>query len=205
MYRFGRATEGERVDRVENPIILHVPVRGKSQPIRVELHGRTQLVLGKLPASITPIVRDDPAEKDFLAGFLDAVVLSLLPGHHNPDEYHAHVITGGNRADPSQSHRVFHGIDEAKAREFLLNLLADLLQDSHAYLLPCEAVFDYLSKQRSIESSVEEMKENDNKSCSSRYGPVPNFEDYDPPDEEEASRVIERRFGLFREAGGMAK
>ena len=65
-----------------------------------------------------------PAEKDFLAGFLDAVVLSLLPGHHVPDEYHAHVIPGGDGADLAKSHRVFHGIDPAKAREFLINLLA---------------------------------------------------------------------------------
>ena len=83
---------------------------------------------------------------------------------------------------------MFHGIDQAKAREFLTNLLADLLGGSHAYLLPCEAVFDYLSKNRSIESSVEEMKENENKSCSSRYGPVPNFEEYDPPGAAEAKQ-----------------
>ena len=41
-----------------------------------------------------------------------------------------------------KSHRVFHGIDQANAREFLINLLADLLGGSHAYLLPCEAVFE---------------------------------------------------------------
>ena len=90
-----------------------------------------------------------------------------------------------------------------KAREFLIGLLADLLGGSHAYLLPCEAVFDYLCKNRSIESSVEEMKENENKSCSSRHGPVPNFEEYEPPAAAEASRIIERRFGLFRESGGI--
>ena len=203
VYRFGHASEAERVDRIEGPIILDVPVRGSSQPIRVELHGRTELVADELPASITPVVKDKPTEKDFLAGFLDAVVLALLPGHHVPDEYHAHVIPGDDRADLAKSHRVFHGIDQAKAREFLTNLLADLLGGSHAYLLPCEAVFDYLSKKRSIESSVEEMKENENKSCSSRYGPVPNFEEYDPPGFEEAQRLIERRFGLFLESGGI--
>ncbi len=126
-----------------------------------------------------------------------------MPGHHVPELYHAHVIPGDDGADFAKSHRVFHGIGQAKAREFLTNLLADMLGGSHAYLLPCEAVFDYLSKKRSIESSVEEMKENENKSCSSRYGPVPNFEEYDPPDFEEAQRLIERRFGLFLESGGM--
>ena len=47
------------------------------------------------------------------------------------------------------------------------------------------------------------MKENESEPCSSRYGPVPNFEEYDPPDEDEARRMIERRFGLFLESGGM--
>ena len=30
------------------------------------------------------------------------------------------------------------------------------------------------------------MKESESKSCSSRYGPVPNFEEYEPPGEDEA-------------------
>jgi exodeoxyribonuclease V gamma subunit len=203
VYRFGRASETERVDRLENPIVVDVPVRPGFPPVRVELHGRTELVVAELPASITPMMKDTPTEKDFLAGFLDAVVLSLLPGQSAADSHHAHVIPGGDTADLAKSHRVFRGIDQAKAREFLTNLLADLLGGSHAYLLPCEAVFDCLSRKRSIESSVEEMKENDNKACSSRYGPVPNFEEYDPPDYEEAQRIINRRFGLFVESGGL--
>ena len=56
-------------------------MQGSSQLVRVELHGRTELIMDELPASITPVVRDKATEKDFLAGFLDAVVLSLLPGH----------------------------------------------------------------------------------------------------------------------------
>ncbi len=47
------------------------------------------------------------------------------------------------------------------------------------------------------------MKESENEPCSSRYGPVPNFEEYDPPRDDEARQMIERRFGLFRESGGM--
>jgi exodeoxyribonuclease V gamma subunit len=203
VYRFGRAREDERVDRIESPIILDVPMRAGDRPVRVELHGRTELVADELSASITPMVKKDkPTAKDFLAGFLDAVVLSLLPGRKGSDEYHAHVIAGGP-GDPSKMRRVFHGIDEARAREFLISLIADLLGAKHAYLLPCEAVFDYLSKQRPIASSVVDMKEDENAPCSSRYGPVPHFEEYDPPDEERARAIIERRFGLFKAAGGM--
>jgi exodeoxyribonuclease V gamma subunit len=205
VYRFGRANEDERVDRIENPIILDVPLGTGSETVRVELFGRTELVAQELPASLSPVVRDQVSHKDFLSSFLDAVVLSLLPAHTPRSEFHAHVIPGGGGGDPAKSHRVFKGIDKVKARQFLTNLVADLLGGPHAYLLPCEAVFDYLSEGHSIARNVEEMKENDRTSCSSRYGPVPNFAEYDPLREDEAHRIIARRFGLFRESGGMGK
>lgn len=205
VYRFGHASEDEQVDQIEGPIILEVPVGTSGRLVRVEVHGRTNLVASRLPGSITPVIRDHAAQKDFLTGFLDAVVLSLLPGHQLTDEYHAHVIPGNVKSDPSQSHRLFRGIDAARARQFLTELLSDLLGGSHAYLLPCEAVFDRLAGKNSIESAVREMKEDDQKPCSSRYGPVPNFEQYGPPDEDEARRMIERRFGLFLESGGLGE
>jgi exodeoxyribonuclease V gamma subunit len=201
VYRFGRAGENEHIERIQSPIVLDVPLGDGSSNVRVELHGRTELIADELPGSITPVVRDKPTERDFLAAFVDAIVLSLIPSHHTAAKYHAHVIPEGNGADFSASYRVFHGIDAPRAREYLVNLLSDLLGGSHAYLLPCEAVFEYVSKERPIESSIEDMKENENKSCSSRYGPVPNFEEYDPPNEHEARRIIERRFGLFHASG----
>ena len=48
------------------------------------------------------------------------------------------------------------------------------------------------------------MKDNERQACSSRYGPVPNFAIYNPPDVEKAHGIIERRFGLFRDAGGLS-
>ena len=47
-------------------------------------------------------------------------------------------------------------IDEC-AGTFLTDLLADLLGGPHAYLLPCEAVFEHLLKKTSIE--VERRKD----------------------------------------------
>jgi len=209
VYRFGRASEDERVDRLESAIPIDVLLANSPdgpRTVRVELFGRTEIVSPELPASMTLVVRDTVKDKDFLAGFLDAVILSMLPGHHDPAVYHAHIITTKINGDSSKCCRTFRGIDEACARKFLTNLLADLLSGPHAYLLPCEAVFKYLGeKKTSIESSVERMKEDDRESCSSRYGPVPNFEQYDPLDEDKAREIIERRFGLFRDSGGMGE
>jgi exodeoxyribonuclease V gamma subunit len=203
VYRFGRASEAERVDRIESPIILEVPFGTSAKPMRVELFGRTDLVAPDLPASVSPLVRGKVSDKDFLAGFLDALVLSLLPGEHDGREHHAFVIPAGGAADDAKSHRVFKGINQDRARRFLTDLVADLLGGPHMYLLPCEAVFDNRASGRPIGRIVEEMKENDRSACSSRYGPVPNFEDYDPPAEDDARTIIDRRFGLFLEAGGM--
>ena len=105
---------------------------------------------------------------------------------------------------PSETRRILRNIDEFRATKFLTDVLADLLGGPHAYLLPCEAVFEHLLKNTPIQEIVEKMKENDGSACSSRYGPVPNFEQYEPPDEDEARGMIDRRFGLFRGSGGIA-
>lgn len=207
IHRFGRAREDERVDRLESVIPLDVPLpNGSDGPrtVRVELFGRTEMVAPDLPGSMTPVVRDKAKDKDFIAGFLDAVTLSLLPGHHDPAAYHVHVIPNSQDINDSKTHRIMRNIDESRARTFLTDLLADLLGGSHAYLLPCEAVFAHLLKGTSIQDFVEKIKESENESCSSRYGPVPNFEQYEPPDEDKARAMIERRFGLFRDSGGIA-
>jgi exodeoxyribonuclease V gamma subunit len=205
VYRFGRAAEAERVERVGPAIILEVKLPGEAEPRLVELYGRTEIVSTDLPGSLIPVGRAAASEKDFLRGFLDAVALSLQPDHRGPALYHAHVIplpTTGKRAQ--EATRSFRGIDAQTARQFLTTVLADLFGGPHDYLLPCEAVFDCLNpkKKRAIADAVEDMKENPRSSCSSRYGPVPDFERYDPPDQDEAHAMIERRFGLFRDSGG---
>ena len=206
IYRFGRAADFELVNQLQPPIVLDVPLGSSARPIRVELFGRTEITSRKLPGSLTPVLRTSATEKDFLRGFLDAVVLSLLHGHHDLAEYHADVIHLPDKNKNLMQRRTFRGIAPARAREFLITILGDLFGGPHAYLLPCEAVFDYLSEKTHtpIEASVERMKDNDRQACSSRYGPVPNFEQYDAPDKEKAHSIIERRFGLFRDAGGLS-
>jgi len=203
--RFGRAAESDRVERVENAISLDVPLDHAAGVERVELFGRTEIVASALPGSLTLVVREEVGEKDFLRGFLDAVVLSLLPGDHDRAEHHAHVIPFPKGGKSARSARTFRNIDQARAREFLTNVVADLLGGTHAYLLPCEAVFQFWKKGTSIEESVEKFKEDDQARCSSEYGPVPDFRLYDPPDEDAARALIERRFALFRDSGGVGE
>jgi exodeoxyribonuclease V gamma subunit len=207
VHRFGRAAETEHVDQLQPPLMLDVPLVEGAQPTPIEIFGHTEIVSEKLPGSLTPILRPSATEKDHLRGFFDAVILSLLPERHNPTADYTHAILLPDKARNEVPIRVFRGIQPVQARGFLIDLLRDLFGGSHAYLLPCEAVFDYLFKEARtpIAVSVEKMKESDRQQCSSRYGPVPDFEQYDPPHEQQARVIIERRFGLFRDAGEVSR
>jgi exodeoxyribonuclease V gamma subunit len=206
IHRFGRAAEFDHVDQLQQPIMLDVPLGGNAQPTRIELFGHTEIVSRQAPSSLTPVLRTSATHKDYLRGFFDAVVLSLLPNHQEPAEYHADVILLSAKNRDPLSRRTLRGITPERARKFLITLLGDLFGGSHAYLLPCEAVFEYLSEQTPtpLTTRIERMKDNDRHACSSRFGPVSSFKEYDPPDIEEAHSIIERRFSLFRDVGGMS-
>jgi len=204
-WRFGRAAELDRSEWVENAIALEVPLPQAAGLTRVEVFGRTEIVAPELPGSITPVVRDDVKEKDFLRGFLDAIVLSLLGGARDTAHHHACVITTHVGGKSAQSTQTFREIDQARAREFLTNIVADLIGETHTYLLPFEAVVQFWKKGTAIEDSVEGFKEDEYSRCSSEHGPVREFRRYDPPAEALARAMIERRFGLFRESGGSSE
>jgi exodeoxyribonuclease V gamma subunit len=201
VWRFGRAEESERVERVEPAI--HLDVMGQ----RVQLYGRTEVVSTTLPGSLIPVVRAEAKEKDHLRGFLDAVVMALLREEHDPGGYGLHVIPGPEAGKADGCVRTITGIDAARARQFLTDVVTDLLAGEHEYLLPCEAAFAFLDPEnkKPIGATVELMKEDDHVPCSSRYGPVSGFDRYEPLDDDEAAAIVERRFGLFRASGGTAR
>jgi exodeoxyribonuclease V gamma subunit len=206
--RFGRARESERVDDLGPPLPFDVPLPGADgapKPFRVELHGRTGIVSPGLPGSVKGVARVKEQDKDFLEGFLDALVVSLID-NTDMKEYHAYILTTSPGGKPFEQQRRFRGIDQKQAEAYLTGVLADMLGGPHAYLLPCEAVFDYLGEKRKpVAESVGAMVDNKKSTCSSRYGPVPDFTIYDPPGEDLAREMIERRFGLFRDCGGLGE
>jgi exodeoxyribonuclease V gamma subunit len=207
--RFGRAAENERADDLGPPLrfdILLPAADGADRSVRVHLFGRTGIVSRNLPGSLACVNRAAAGPRDFLAGFLDALVLSLIDDA-DVDEFQVHILDGsGPGGKPDANVRRLRGIDRRRAREYLAGVLAEMLGQRHAYLLPCEAVFAYLSrKQTPIAQSIEEMMENDRVACSSRRGPVPDFTLFEPPGEDEALAMIERRFGLFRDCGGLGE
>ncbi len=204
--RFGRARESERIDELGPALIFDVPLPGAdgtSEIVKVELHGRTGIVAQSLPGSLACVARDAVQKRDFLDGFLDALVLSLIDDRAQ-GEFHVHVLTSGQSSKTAEEQRVLRGIGPERARAYLTGVLADLLGGPHAYLLPCEAVFAYLGESKTpVDESVYAMVEDPKRPCSSRWGPVTDFTLYDPPGDGDARAMIERRFGLFLESGGL--
>jgi exodeoxyribonuclease V gamma subunit len=202
VHRFGRAAENERVDVLGDPIELAVPLGDDT--VRVHLYGRTGIVARGLPGTLTPVMRDTVKDKDFLAGFLDALVLTVEKPYGRED-YQLHILTTAGGGDPASSQRWLRGIDEGRARAYLTGVVADMLGKPHEYLLPCEAVFAFLGpKATPISRSIEAMVDG-RESCSSEWGPVPDFTRYGPPDEDDARAMIESRFGLFRDCGALGQ
>lgn len=195
--RFGRAEQDEPVDRLEAPLVFEMEVPdslGMAQAIRVEIHGRTEMLHADGAMSLTLVTNSAAKKKYHLRGFLDYVVM-VGRGGKTPTAYRSCVISTGAKANS----REYVPLSEREARDYLGTLVRDLLGSTHHYFLPCEAVFDLqkAGQERTLEDIAQGYQEDPNKTCSSLYGPVPVPLTYPPPEEAAAQLLIERRFGLF--------
>jgi hypothetical protein len=102
----------------------------------VRLVGQTELMLrGEVLTSVVPVLRKADSRSPYhLRGALDHLVLAatgLAPGGH------AHVLLDGEGQARRVEHRPWA---EDEARAFLAALASELVEDSHGYLLPFEAL-----------------------------------------------------------------
>jgi len=203
--RFGKAEEHEDVDRLLDPIVLEVNLPqpdGGPQPVRVELHGQTQPTNPEEAVSLVPLAKKTFALKDHLRGFVDYLALTAA-GWSGGTTYESCLLCNeqpkGKSRKKVEPRRNFRPIEQADANAYLASLLTEMLTDTHAYLLPFEAVEKFSDPNcvQSIEQIVENLTANPFSQYSSQYGPVPRPERFDPPGEQETRAMIERRFGWF--------
>ena len=95
----------------------------------MELHGRTGIVSQRLPGSLVCVNRDAVQKRDFLDGFLDALVLSLIDDRAT-GEFHVHILTSGQGSKAAQEQRLLRGIDPERARGYLTGVLAEMLGET---------------------------------------------------------------------------
>ena len=196
--RLGRAEEHAAVDALLEPIVIEVELPNGGQParaIQVELYGRTEAVSQRLPGSLTLVTSQKPQDRDMIRGFFDQVVLSAAT-EMPAVPYHGIV----NAVDTLQA-TTFGPISQAEATTYLQELVSDLLGAPHPYLLPVEAVlkFQHPRNDQSLPDIVQALRDNPRSHYSSRYGPVPFPERYEPPLQAEADCMMARRFGLYFE------
>jgi exodeoxyribonuclease V gamma subunit len=200
--RFGGAEEHARVDRLLDPLVLPIEAGGKRYEVR--LHGKTETVLDApagslmlINAALSKADAEVRKNKESLKGFLDHVAQAAA-GVREDAPYTAFVANVDPDNGPVRYERSFAPLSRESARAYLGTLLADLLSGVHAYLLPCDAVFQQAQKPgTTLVEHIEKLREKEG--GSSRFGPVPNPERFAPPDEATAQAMVKRRFGPFFE------
>jgi hypothetical protein len=164
---------------------------------KVKLHGSLGTFSPALDSSLRLVTRANPKAQDFLELFIAAIALHAA-GEPVAKKFEALVL--GDRARTSSkpafwSRRLRTPEPEA-AREYLAQLVGEMITRAHDYFLPIEAVGE---ARRALRSGKDPLDRIDSVreglgSCASDYGPVRNARDYEPPDETEVAAIIGRRF-----------
>jgi exodeoxyribonuclease V gamma subunit len=213
-HRFGRAGELARAERVHDAVALDVDVvdaAGVRRLLRAEIGGRTLPLGADGAASLTLLKRrekkDDEwaragRERGALRAFVDHAVLSA--SGVGPGRSHASVSVVVTPEGAVTEHVSFAPLSRDEATVWLRGVVRDLLGRSHAYFLPCEAVFVRARRDPEgpltprLKQARELLGNSDGPlALRSAYGPVPRPHEYPSPDEQTARAMVERRFGLF--------
>ena len=200
--QLGRAAEAANSERLADELILEVQVpgiEGKTQ--RVKIHGSAGFLSPSLDASIRPVLRDTARAKGFLGPFLSAIVL-VAAEQITARQFRA-IVLCSKREKSDHEVRSLACPTPQHARDYLAALVSDLLFEKNHYFLPIEAVeagFNAIAKGRSIDpiDLIDEIRDNDFKSCASDFGPIRGARRFEPPNAKALKRILERRFGIMR-------
>jgi hypothetical protein len=89
-----------------------------------------------------------------------------------------------------------------QARNYLSDLVTDLLLGKNHYFLPIEAVEDVHREvarggSGDLVDTINDVRDNEFAKCSSDYGPVRDARRFDPPSLGQLKAIMARRFGLI--------
>lgn len=207
--RFGSAETDEASVQVLDPIVIPFDddprAPGSGRALRVELVGRTDLLMDGPRSSILPLLRRGVGTRGRVTGlrhalraFFDHVALSASG---REVEVHRAVHLAGDDDDARPSVIAFEGLTSERAMGYLGGLVRELLARRHAYLMPCESVLRLADRWDGVRgeelvASVEEVRDRWD-GGQSRFGPVRDALGYPPLAPGDAEDAAERRFGLF--------
>lgn len=211
--RFGAARRADPSEEVLDPIVVELAPgpRHPARPLRVELVGRTELLRAPAPSAAEPRASVSALERRpggarghlhalrwGLRAFFDHAALSAMGRDGEP---HRAVQLYGDQPGGRVTELPFAPLTREEARGWLASLTGDLLGQSHAYLLPVEAVLRFAerfdeARGAALLDSIAMVRDRWN-GGQSRWGPVRDPLRYPPPPLGDAEAMVERRFGLI--------
>ena len=136
------ATNPGKADRILPELLLPLRggVDGGMRDCLVKLRGSLGFLSPTGSASLRLVLRDKAKAKDFLGGFLAALVLAAS-GEAAPQRFDAIVVGAGKNKSWNETRSLGCPTAEA-ARRYLSDLVSDLLFDRNHYFLPIEVAED---------------------------------------------------------------
>jgi exodeoxyribonuclease V gamma subunit len=199
--RLGRGDHLAKADRVLGELSFVLPARTGERSNRiVKLYGSLGFVSPYGTASIRAVLRDQAKPKHFLGPIMTAIVLAAS-GELDDDRFRA-ILIGAGKKQAWQHSRTLDNLSTGVARDYLSNLIGDMLLERNHYFLPIEAVEradkEFVrGRDAEVLDVINDFREDEFASCSSDFGPIRNARRFEPPTLEEIKRITDRRFRLI--------
>ncbi len=204
-----RAYIGDAPERLDGAVVRPAPCLVTSVPLgegaghlEVELHGGTNLLgtLGGEPAVILASAstsRENGNARDRLSAFVDQLALAASAPEGAPRRRGVVLRPGQSKPETFW----LRAVSQDDARAHLAFLASELLREVHPYFFPCEGVLGWRKKPEprpELTSYIHTLRDSDWKTYfTSDWGPIPHASAYPLPEEEQAQRFVEERFGLY--------
>ncbi|MCA9543652.1 MAG: exodeoxyribonuclease V subunit gamma, partial [Myxococcales bacterium] len=187
--RVGRAQEHAEVDRVLAPIALQIPTpTGELQP--VHLHGPLLKLSPDGRIAVRNLSSAAAGEKHFLPGFITLVALAAL--ERVPGQTFGVIVNPTRAETPDHLARKYRVPPPHLARQWLTDVVQDLLYEPHDYRLPIEVVLRWRADRDERGPGARPFMPRSDRN-SSKYGPVRDPERFDLPDLDRAEAIVHRR------------
>ena len=221
LHRFGRAGELSHADVVHSPLVIdvdYVDPAGVKRFVKANVTGRLFPLGPDAAVTVTLAKRASEGNKEWAAAdrkrvtvraFVDHAILSAADVRPGERHRSLHVLTIPGSGGVYREELAPLGRDEATT--WLRDRIRELLAESHAYFLPCEAVFKHAVEDPGgplvpfLEEARDMLRGADGPlPLRSAYGPVPRPQEHRIPGEAEARAMVARRFALLLAAGRKA-
>lgn len=200
-YRLGPKNLDQNIVKNSLPP-LNIKVTIKNQDYQIKLVGdlQPQLWGGSILFEIGKPSKTNlnTAQKKALRAYMDHIILTCVS--HTVKEHRAWLLfTGESGNKPEIQSFTFKPISEDKCLEILSNWIQDLFEKDNTVLMPIEAILSANSQNqvttKTIREYVDTRISNGIGGFSGFYGPVPNLNYYDPPNN--IAEIIRYRFSSF--------